>query len=132
MEEKGGRTMDFSHIVEERIKKAYEEGEFEDLSGMGKPLDLGYLDGIPGELRMAYTILKNAGYVNDKERQFHKELLTIEDLLKKTSDQKERSIYQKRLSKKLIEYQAFLSKRRIPINSSVFKQYQSKIERKLF
>src|SRR5205085_1232229 len=47
----------------QRIIEAQREGAFDNLPGAGQPLDLEEDPFIPEELRMAYRILKNAGYV---------------------------------------------------------------------
>jgi hypothetical protein len=74
--------MDLFHIIaEEKIKQAMKDGEFDRLPGMGKPLKLDDLSGIPEELRMAYRIMKNAGYT-EEETNVRKELMNIEDLSK--------------------------------------------------
>jgi len=49
--------------VEERIQEALRRGDFDDLPGAGRPLDLDDAPLVPPELRVAYRILKNAGYV---------------------------------------------------------------------
>lgn len=89
----------FAQIAEDRIKKAYEEGEFKELPGMGKPLPHDDLSDIPEELRMAYRLLRNAGMV-DQENDLKKELLTIQDLLKCCEDEAERKKLQQKLSEK--------------------------------
>ena len=43
-----------SKIAEQKIREAQERGEFDDLPGKGKPLDLEDLSGVPEEMRMAY------------------------------------------------------------------------------
>jgi hypothetical protein len=48
-------------IVEERIRKAQEEGLFDNLPGKGKPLRLDDDSRIAPHLRASYRILKNAG-----------------------------------------------------------------------
>jgi hypothetical protein len=53
--------MPFSRIAERQIREAIERGEFENLPGAGKPLNLEEYFSTPGDLRMAYSILKNAG-----------------------------------------------------------------------
>jgi hypothetical protein len=55
--------MGFDLVVEEKIKEAMRAGAFDDLPGAGKPLDLDDDRLIPEDLRMAYRILKNAGFV---------------------------------------------------------------------
>ena len=53
------------YLAERKIEEAIERGDFDDLPGAGRPLDLDDLDPmLPEELRMAYRILKNAGMGN--------------------------------------------------------------------
>ena len=61
--------MDFAfRMAEERIKQADKNGEFKDLPGKGKPLDLSEINAVPEDLRMGYTVLKNANNHFDKRR----------------------------------------------------------------
>ena len=53
----------FDTIAEERIQAAMRRGEFDNLQGAGKPLELDDDRLVPPELRMAFRILKNAGFV---------------------------------------------------------------------
>lgn len=50
-------------VVEERIQEAMRRGDFDDLPGAGQPLDLDDDPLVPPEVRVAYRILKNAGFV---------------------------------------------------------------------
>ena len=70
----------FDLIAEQRIAEAMERGEFDDLPGAGEPLALHDDPLIPEDLRMAYRILKNAGFV-PPELEAHKEIRRLEDLL---------------------------------------------------
>ena len=51
------------HIAERKIVAAIERGELADLPGQGAPLALDDGALIPETLRMAYRILRNAGFV---------------------------------------------------------------------
>ena len=53
-------------LVETRIKEAEKAGAFDDLPGAGKPLDLTDDRLVPEDVRVAYRILKNAGYVPEE------------------------------------------------------------------
>lgn len=121
----------FSILSEDRIKKAYKDGEFDHLPGYGKPLPPDDLSSVPENLRMAYRIMKNAGFT-DEENQVKKEMMTIEDLMKKCEDQEEKKALQKKLNEKLLRYNSMMSKRRQNTNSSLFKNYEEKINNKLF
>jgi Domain of unknown function (DUF1992) len=50
----------FNRIAEARIREAIEQGVFENLPGAGKPLNLEEYFNTPEDLRMAFSILKNA------------------------------------------------------------------------
>ncbi len=50
-------------VAEERIQEAMRRGEFDNLPGAGRPLDLDEDPLVPAELRVANRILKNAGCV---------------------------------------------------------------------
>jgi len=55
--------MGFDLVIEEKIRAAIRDGAFDNLPGAGKPLDLADDRLVPEDLRMAYRILKNAGFV---------------------------------------------------------------------
>ncbi|MCM3585532.1 DUF1992 domain-containing protein [Mesobacillus maritimus] len=124
--------MDFSFIVsEDRIKKAYEDGEFDHLPGYGKPLKPDELAGLPEEIRMAYRMMKNAGFTPE-ESVLRQEVMTIEDLIRNCHDESERERLNRQLNEKLLHYNRMISKRGMKTNSSIFKNYEQKIEKKLF
>jgi hypothetical protein len=70
----------FNKIVEERIRKAQKKGEFENLEGSGKPLNLLDDQTVAEELRLAYKILKNADCL-PPEIELKKEIQQTEELL---------------------------------------------------
>jgi hypothetical protein len=52
--------------TEGAIQSAIERGEFSNLKGKGKPLDLNEYFDTPEDIRLGYTLLKNAGYVPEE------------------------------------------------------------------
>ena len=79
----------FSKIAEQKIREAIENGDFEGLKGMGRPLALEDETWIPEDLRAAYRILKNAGCV-PPELELRKEVMTLRELLETLDDDRER------------------------------------------
>jgi hypothetical protein len=119
--------MDFVHIVsEDKIKQAMKNGEFDNLPGKGKPLVIEDLSAIPQELRMAYSMLKNAGMI-EEEQTYRKEILRIEDLIACCYDPKERDALKQQLNQKLLQFNKVMQKRNVT-NSSFFKKYETKIQ----
>ena len=66
--------------AERHILDALHKGEFENLSGAGAPLELDDDAMVPAELRTAFRLLKNAGYLPPALQQ-RKEALELSDLL---------------------------------------------------
>ena len=67
-------------IAEERIRTAIERGEFDNLKNKGKPLDLTEDTSVHEEIRIAYKVLKNAGYV-PPEIELKKEIVSLKELI---------------------------------------------------
>jgi hypothetical protein len=86
----------FEALVEERIKKAQNDGLFDNLEGRFKPLEFEQYNG-PEELRLAHKILKNAGFL-PPEVELKKKISHLEQLLGITDDSAEHAKIQKRLS----------------------------------
>lgn len=76
-------------IAEELIRKAQEEGKFDDLEGMGQPLAPDEAANLPPELRMAYRILKSSGHLPPDILE-EKEITCAIDLLEHMEDEQER------------------------------------------
>lgn len=69
----------FDKIVEERIRKAQQEGAFDDLPGAGKPLPSEDME-IPEDIRLAYKVLKNADFI-PPELELRKKIRSTQELL---------------------------------------------------
>lgn len=52
-------------MAERRIQEAVEAGVFDNLEGMGKPLNIEDNPFVPKEMRAAFKVLENAGYAPD-------------------------------------------------------------------
>lgn len=83
-------------IAERRIREAQERGEFDDLPGAGRPLELEDMSHVPEELRMAYTLLRNANCL-PPELEERKEIQKLADLLEGCEDERERVRQMERL-----------------------------------
>lgn len=73
-----------SHIAENRIREAIAKGEFENLPGAGKPLRLEEYFSTPEDLRVAFSILKNANCL-PAEVELLNEISRLEQAIGETS-----------------------------------------------
>ena len=94
--------MSFERIVEQQIRRAIADGEFENLRGKGKALELESYFQTPEPLRMAYSMLKSAEFVPEEVR-LMQEIDAVKEELSSCADGKrasrlEREIQEKRLS----------------------------------
>ncbi len=87
----------FDKIADEKIRKAMEEGAFDDLPGKGEPLELEDDSHLPQDLRLAYKILKNAECL-PPELEVQKEIRTTEALLAGIQDTREKYRQMKKLN----------------------------------
>ena len=58
--------MNLDKIVDALIKEAQARGDFDNLPGKGKPIDLAAYFNTPEDVRNAYSMLKNAGMIRLK------------------------------------------------------------------
>jgi hypothetical protein len=95
----------FEKIVEERIKRAQEQGQFDNLPGAGRPLDLAQDQHIPEDLRLSYKILKNADCL-PPEIELKKEICRTEQLLVQMPETAERYATMKKLNFLIMKFNA--------------------------
>lgn len=91
----------FARRAEERIREAMERGEFEGLPGSGKPLPPDPSQNVPEELRIAYKLLRDAGYL-PPELELKKEIVSLRELLASVTDEDERYAIARRLNERVL------------------------------
>jgi hypothetical protein len=113
-------------IAEARIQEAIDQGELRGLPGEGQPLTLDDDTAIPEELRAAYRLLKNAGFL-PPELQWRRELREAEQLLQQLPES-DRSRARARLELLQLRLAAH---RRPPMNLLLEDQYQQRLLERL-
>lgn len=71
-------------LAQLRIDEAQARGDFDELAGAGRPLQLEDLSLVPEELRAAYLLLKNAGYL-PPEVYARQEITEVEALIRQAA-----------------------------------------------
>ena len=97
--------------VEEQIRKAMAEGQFDDLPGRGKPLDLEGYFSTPEHLRMAYSVLKSGDFVPEEVLLF-KEIDALKTRLNSCPDESERERLRKEIKDKTLNLTLLLERHR--------------------
>ena len=89
--------------TEGTIQSAMERGDFDNLKGKGKPLDLNKYFDTPEDIRLGYTLLKNAGYVPE-EVQLLNLMEELKNKMKQEKDQSQIQELQKQLRDAQLNY----------------------------
>lgn len=89
-------------IAERRIAEAIQEGRLKTDGWKNRPLPLDDDRLVPADLRMAYKILKNAGYL-PPEIEARKEIQRLEELIAATEDEHIRLKQMKKLNVLLLK-----------------------------
>ncbi len=101
--------MPFEKTVEKIIREAMERGEFDNLPGKGKPIDLTAYFDTPEEVRLAYSILKNAGMV-PREVELLKEIAELKQMESALVEEKKRLEVHKEIEKKQVEFSLLMER----------------------
>jgi hypothetical protein len=113
-----------STIAERKIREAMARGELDNLAGAGKPLPMDEdLAGVPEELRMAYKVLKNAGFV-PPEVGLRKEIVSLREMLGQLEADEERRTLRRQLDFKLLKLNMM---RKRPLDLDEFPEYRDKV-----
>jgi hypothetical protein len=113
----------FEKIVEERILQAQRRGDFENLPGSGKPLEIEDDRHIPEDLRLAYKILKNAGCI-PPEIELKKEIHQTRDLLAAMEDTAQKYRTLTRLNYLILKLNCL---RKAPVEREMPQHYAAKL-----
>ena len=114
----------FTKIIEERIRRAQQRGEFENLAGSGKPLAFEDDSCVAEELRMSYKILKNADCL-PPEVELKKEIERTEELLNGMQDTAEKYRTLKKINFLIMKLNSISNK---SIDLDMPQRYSAKLE----
>ncbi len=104
--------MSLDRVVEEIIQAAMARGEFDNLPGQGKPLNLEAYFALPEDERMAITMLRNAGYAPE-EIQLLRDIDELKQKLAAAGDEESRRAISKKMDDKMLAYNILLDRRRV-------------------
>lgn len=112
-----------SFIAEQKIAQAMQERDLNSPKWKGRPLPLEDDRFVPEDLKMAYKILKNSGFL-PPEIEERKEIKRLEDLIATSEDEHERLRQMKKLNVLLMKIDA---QRPSPVNLASQDDYYRKV-----
>lgn len=99
-----------SRIIERNIKKAIDQGAFDNLPGKGKAQRLTDLRFIPPEQRAAFLALRNSGSL-PPEMELRKEIACLEEELQ-SAEEKDKPAIIKNITEKKMFYDILMERRK--------------------
>ena len=103
--------MSIESSIENRIREAIERGDFDNLPGKGKPLDLDDYFNTPEDLRMAFAMLKSNDFV-PAEVEIMREIDALKAKLKDAVDETEKQELVRATNEKRLALTLLLESRR--------------------
>jgi hypothetical protein len=102
-----------TQLGEQRITDAIAAGEFDDLAGLGLPLELEDLSLVPEDLRASYVLLRGAGFLPE-EMALRKEVLTLGGLVAACAVGRERDRLRERREAVRLRHRWLMERRGLP------------------
>lgn len=96
--------MSLGKFIDEQIRNSIEAGDFDNLEGAGRPIDLDSYFATPEDLRMGYSVLKSSKFVPEEVERL-KEIGELKEKIKACASEEEK----KKLNKVLQERQLAFS-----------------------
>ena len=97
--------------IEQIIRDAMARGEFDNLPGQGKPIDLSAYFNTPEEVRLAYSILKSTGIL-PQEARLLQEIAALKEKAEGTKDNAEQVRLLKAVEQKRLEFNLLMERQK--------------------
>jgi hypothetical protein len=91
------------NAVEKIIQEAMRRGEFDNLPGKGRPLNLDPYFAVPEDIRLTYAVLKNSGFLPE-ELHLLGEINDLKAQLAAGPDEEQRARLRKTLNEKTLKF----------------------------
>ena len=101
--------MSIEKAIEQTIRDGMARGEFDNLKGKGKPLNLDDYFNTPEDVRMGFSILKSNDFVPEEVERL-KEIAELREKLKTVSGPEEKQALEKSLRDKTLALSLILEK----------------------
>lgn len=93
--------MSIESSIEQQIQAAIKRGDFDDLAGKGKPIDLDAYFAAPEELRLAFSMLRSNDFVPE-EVEMLKAIAELKESIRLCTDEGDKRLLAKALNEKTL------------------------------
>ena len=100
------------NFIEEQIRNAIEAGEFDNLEGAGRPVDLDAYFNTPEDLRMGYSVLKSSKFVPEEVERL-KEIGELKEKVKNSAEASEKSRLTKILQERQLAFALLMERNKL-------------------
>jgi hypothetical protein len=101
--------MSIESAIEQIIREGMARGDFDNLKGKGKPLNLDDYFNTPEDVRMGFSILKSNDFVPEEVERL-KEIAQLREKLRTTPEGEQKQMLEKTLRDKTLELSLILEK----------------------
>ncbi|HEY0050671.1 MAG TPA: DUF1992 domain-containing protein [Pyrinomonadaceae bacterium] len=101
--------MSLGKFIDEQIRNSIEAGDFDNLEGAGRPIDLDSYFNTPEDLRMAYSVLKSSKFVPEEVERL-KEIGELKEKVKSCADDEERKKINKILQERQLAFSLLMER----------------------
>lgn len=91
--------MSLNKFIEEQLRNAIEAGEFDNLEGAGRPLNLDAYFNTPEDFRVGYSVLKSSKFVPEEVERL-REIGELKEALRNCENEEEKQKINKILNEK--------------------------------
>ena len=101
--------MSLGNLIDKQIEEAIARGEFDNLEGAGKPINLDAYFATPADMRVGYSVLKSNKFVPEEVDRL-KEIGELREKLSACADEEERKKLNKLLNDKTLALSIILER----------------------
>lgn len=104
--------MSFHKFIDEQIKNAIERGEFDNLEGAGRPLDLNAYFAAPEDVRAGYSVLKASKFAPEEVKRL-KEIGELKEKIQSCAEDAEKATLSKILRERELALALLLERNKL-------------------
>jgi hypothetical protein len=104
--------MSLGKFIDEQIRNSIEAGDFDNLEGAGRPIDLDSYFNTPEDLRMGYSVLKSSKFVPEEVERL-KEIGELKEKIKNCADAGEKTKLSKILQERQLAFSLLMERNRL-------------------